>query len=152
MQRVGLILGVTCAVSIACSVIGQPWLSAHQPSIKRTIVLQTAIAGQKVPMWVMGQDDTVVRVATTQEAHMWIAELAPGAATGKHAHVTPRFIYVLEGAVTLDIEGQAPQTFKAGEGFQETPEVVHDVRNASTTAPAKALGFLIAGQGQPILY
>jgi quercetin dioxygenase-like cupin family protein len=70
----------------------------------------------------------------------------PGAATGKHAHPTPRFVYVIAGAVTSEIEGQSPQTFKAGEGFQEVPDVVHNFSNASTTEPAKALGFQIAGR------
>jgi hypothetical protein len=32
------------------------------------------------------------------------------------------------------------------------PGVVHNFRNASTTEPAKALGFQIAGKGQALQY
>jgi quercetin dioxygenase-like cupin family protein len=33
------------------------------------------------------------------EMHVWVADIAPGAATGPHSHPTPRFVFVLEGAV-----------------------------------------------------
>jgi quercetin dioxygenase-like cupin family protein len=35
----------------------------------------------------------------------------------------------------------SPQTFKAGQAFAEMPNEVHNFRNASTTEPARALGF-----------
>jgi quercetin dioxygenase-like cupin family protein len=46
--------------------------------------------------------------------NVWVADIAPGAATGKHTHPTPRFVYVLEGAVVLEMDGKPPQTFKPG--------------------------------------
>ena len=97
----------------------------------------------------MGQDDTPVPVTPGHEAHMWIAEMPPGAATGTYTLLTPRFVYVLAGAVTMEAEGQAPQTFTAGQGFQERPDVRLALRNASTTEPAKTLGFWITGKEQP---
>ena len=54
--------------------------------------------------------------------------------------------------ITLGIDEKSPQIFKAGEGFQEIPDVEHDFRNASATEPAKALGFQIATKGQPLQY
>ena len=83
---------------------------------------------------------------------MWVAEIAPGAATAKHSHPTPRFVYVMEGSVTVEFEGGFPEVFKVGEGFQEMPGVEHTFRNASTSEAAKALGFQIAGKGQPLQY
>ena len=135
MRRVAIMLGLTFAVGIAFGVIGNRFLNAQQPPIKRTDVLKTEMAGMEA-----------------KEAHMWVAEIAPGAAMGKHAHPTPRFVYVIAGSVTSEIEGKSPQTFKAGEAFQEMPDVVHNFSNASTTEPAKALGFQIAGKGQPLQY
>ena len=82
------------------------------------------------------------------EAHMWVAVIEPGAETGLHSHPTPRFVYVIEGAVVLEIDGQRDRTFAAGEGFQERPGVVHNFRNASATHPARAMGFQIAAPGQ----
>ena len=81
---------------------------------------------------------------------MWVAEIAPGAETAKHSHPTPRFVYVIEGSVTVEFEGGSPQVFTAGEGFQEKPGVEHTFRNASTTVAAKALGFQIAERDQPL--
>jgi quercetin dioxygenase-like cupin family protein len=108
---------------------------AQQPSLNRIEVLRMGVAGME-----------------DKEAHMWVAEIAPGAATGEHSHATPRFVYVIEGSVIVEIDGKSPRAFKAGEGFQEMPDVVHNFRNASTTEAAKALGFQIAGKGQPLQY
>ncbi len=130
----GIKLGLIFAVGITLGVIGSQLLRAQRP-LERTEVLKTDVAGME-----------------GQEAHMWVAEIAPGAATGRHSHPTARFVYVMEGSVTLEVDGKSPQTFKAGEGFQEIPEVVHNFRNASATEPAKALGFQIATKGQPLQY
>ncbi len=118
---VGLMLAVTVAPG------------SGDPLLKRTEVLKVDMAGMP-----------------GQEAHMWVAEIGPGAATGRHSHSTPRFVYVLAGSVTLEVDGKSPRVFTAGEGFQEAPGVVHNFRNASTSEPATALGFQIAGKGQPL--
>jgi quercetin dioxygenase-like cupin family protein len=81
---------------------------------------------------------------------VWVADVPPGAATGPHFHPTPRFVYVLEGAVVLELERKAPQTFKAGQAFVEMPGERHNFRNASATEPARALGFQYAGKDQPL--
>jgi len=88
--------------------------------------------------------------SATDAGAMWVAEIAPGASTGRHTHPTPRFVYVLEGAVVLEMDGKPPRTFTVGEGFVEPPGEVHNFRNASTTAPAKAIGFQIAPKGMPL--
>ena len=54
--------------------------------------------------------------------------------------------------MTLELEGQASRTYRAGEAFAEQPGVAHNFRNASATASAKALGVQIAGQGRPLQY
>ena len=40
---------------------------------------------------------------------MWVPDIAPGAATGMHRHPTPRFVYVIAGAVTLEVDGRPLQ-------------------------------------------
>ena len=129
MRRIAIPLGLVFAVGV----IGVQFASAQQPRLGRTEVMKMDAAGME-----------------GQEAHMWVVDIAPGAGTSKHSHPTPRFVYVMEGSVTLEVEGRSPQAFKAGEGFQEMPGVVHDLRNASTSESAKALGFQIAEKGQPL--
>ena len=133
MRRLTMTLAITLALGIVIGALGASLVGAQSQTIKR-----------------MGLVDTDLTELEGQQAHLWAAEIAPGAETGKHSHPTTRFVYVLEGSVTLEREGQAPQTFKAGEAFAERPGDVHNFRNASATAPARALGFQIARKGQPL--
>ena len=59
-------------------------------------------------------------------------------------------MYVLEGSVMLEMDGEAPHVFGSGEGFAEPPGKVHNLRNASAVAPAKALGFQVAPKNAPL--
>lgn len=131
MKRSTIVVTIIMVMSVGLVLT----LSAQSPSVKRTELVKAELTAMPNPV-----------------AYLWVGELAPGAATGKHAHPTPRFVYVLEGAVTLEIEGQPPATYKAGEAFQESPTVVHNFRNASATQPAKALGFQVATKDQPLQY
>jgi len=82
--------------------------------------------------------------------NVWVANIPPNSATGRHSQPTQRFVYVLEGAVVYEVDGKPPQTFKAGEAYAEMPGKVHNFRNASSTQPAKALGFQYGNKGQPL--
>lgn len=86
----------------------------------------------------------------TETAYMWVADIAPGSATGRHTHPTPRFVYVVEGSVVLEMDGMLSHTFNVGEGFVEVPGQVHNFRNASASIPAKALGFQVVPNGMPL--
>ena len=57
---------------------------------------------------------------------------------------------MLGGAVVVEVDGESSETFKAGQAFAELPNVDHNFRNASTTEPAKALGFHYAAEGQAL--
>ena len=52
----------------------------------------------------------------------------------------------------MQVKGGAPVTLSAGQTFYEGPDDVHVVgRNASQTAPAKLLVFLVKDKGAPNL-
>jgi len=133
MRRTLIILGLTLAVGMTLGAFGERFLSAQQASIQRTELLKTAIAGME-----------------GKEAIMYIAELPPGAAAGKHTHPGEEFAYILDGALTLEPQGQAPKTYKAGEVFHNPAKMVHDAKNTSTSGSTKVLVFLIAEKGQPL--
>jgi quercetin dioxygenase-like cupin family protein len=86
-----------------------------------------------------------------REGIVYIAELAPGAAAGKHYHPGSELFYVLEGSMILEVEGKPPVTMKQGEARHLAPKEVHDVKNASATAPMKGLIFQIPEKGQPLV-
>jgi quercetin dioxygenase-like cupin family protein len=115
----------------ALGVITSQLVTAQQQAIKRTDLLKSEL-----------------HEIQDNEMHVWVADVAPGAATGRHTHPTPRFVYVIEGAVVLELDGRSPQTFKAGQAFAEMPNEIHNFKNASTSEPAKALGFQYARKGQ----
>jgi quercetin dioxygenase-like cupin family protein len=52
---------------------------------------------------------------------VFTAILRPGDKVPLHTHRHPVTVYVLEGAFTLEIEGRAPVTVKAGEAMVEPP-------------------------------
>jgi len=133
MRRTMIILSLTLGLGIVLGALGDRFLSAQQQSVKRTELLKTDLEGM-----------------AGKEGIMYIAELAPGAAAGKHFHPGPEFAYILDGSLTLEQQGQAPKTFKTGEVFHNPAKIVHDGKNASTTAPAKVLVFIVSEKGQPL--
>jgi len=59
--------------------------------------------------------------------------------------------YVLQGELTMQIAGGPAVTLRRGETFYENPTDVHLVSaNASKTAPAKILVFIVKNQGAPV--
>ena len=61
------------------------------------------------------------------------------------------FVYVLEGAVVMQVKGGPEATLGPGQTFHESPGDVHTVsRNASTTQPATFLVFFVKQKGAPI--
>lgn len=79
-----------------------------------------------------------------KEGMMLTVEYAPGASTAAHRHDAHTFVYVLEGAIVMQVEGGQPVTVKAGETFYESPTDVHTVsRNASSTEAARFVVFFV---------
>src|SRR3954464_13242095 len=74
-----------------------------------------------------------------REAVQAIAEIQPGASSGKHTHPGEEIGYVLEGTVRVEIEGSPARMLKAGEGFIVPAGKVHNATNGSA-AVAKVLG------------
>ena len=124
----------TLIAAVAVGTFGSQIVYAQQQQpIKRTDLLKTPLSDMD-----------------GKEMQVWVGELPPGAATVPHFHPTPRFVYVLEGAVVLELDGKSPQTYSAGQAYVEMPGDRHILRNASATEPAKALGFQYVGKDQPL--
>jgi quercetin dioxygenase-like cupin family protein len=79
-----------------------------------------------------------------------VVDFAPGEVSQPHRHNADLFVYILEGAIVTQVEGEAPKNLKAGDVFYESPTDVHVVsRNASASKPAKLLVFYVKDQGSP---
>ena len=134
MKRTAFMLAAALVVGMVMGVVGNLCLNAQQQPVKRTELLRTDLPG------IEGKEGIV-----------YIAELAPGAAAGKHYHPGSELFYVLEGSMILEVEGKPPVTMKQGEASHLPPNQVHDVKNASATAPMKGLIFQIPEKGQPLV-
>jgi quercetin dioxygenase-like cupin family protein len=86
-----------------------------------------------------------------QEGTVVMVKYAPGGYDEEHLHNAYAFVYVLEGALVMQVKGGPEVTVGPGEMFFESPQDVHTVsRNASTTASAKFLVFFIKQKGAPV--
>ena len=85
-----------------------------------------------------------------KETLMITVTYLPGGVSLPHRHDAQVFVYVLEGAMTMQVDGSAPVTLGPGQTFYEGPTDVHRISaNASRTAPAKILVFMIKDKGKP---
>ena len=119
------------------------------------LVLSLALAGgtlvaQDAPVRPLLSKDLVG--VPGKEVSMITVEYPPGGTDPVHTHHAQALVYVLEGSIVMQVRGGAPVTLLPGQTFYEGPDDVHIVgRNASRTAPAKFLVFLVKDKGAPIV-
>ena len=108
----------------------------------------------------LGAQEGTVRPLSTKdleavagkELTMLTVDYPPGASSPAHTHHAQAMVYVLEGSIVMQAKGKAPVTLTAGQTWYEGLDDVHLVsRNASHSAPAKYLVFLVKDKGAPIL-
>lgn len=85
-----------------------------------------------------------------KEVVMSTVTYPPGVASAPHRHDAHTFVYVLEGTVVMQVAGGEAMTLVPGQTFYENTTDVHATsKNASQTAPAKILVFMIKDKGKP---
>jgi quercetin dioxygenase-like cupin family protein len=78
-----------------------------------------------------------------------LIEFAPGAAAPKHTHPGEELIYVIEGTVRIEMEGQPARDLKTGDTFIIPPAIPHTGRNIGSV-PAKIVSSYFLTKGQPL--
>lgn len=132
MRKLTLFLQVAFVLSAA------PMLYAQAAGVtKPQLVLQELVRG-------MPQ-------GAEQEIRIMKADFKPGDRTVFHTHRFPVAVYILSGAFTLELEGQAPKVIKAGEGFVEPPNVKMTGFNRSTSEALHLVIFYVGDPGTPFL-
>ncbi len=76
--------------------------------------------------------------------------LPAGYVGGKHLHPGPVFVYVLEGELTVVLEGKT-KTFKAGELYPEDINAAMVGKNLSATDDLEILVFQVGDIGKPMM-
>ncbi|MGE0859042.1 MAG: cupin domain-containing protein [Gammaproteobacteria bacterium] len=124
-------LCATAALSAACHAL------AADPATDTVItpLLERPLAARETPV-----------------ASMLTVEYQPGAGTPPHTHPADTFVYVLAGAIEMQVAGGELKVLKAGDTYYEKPTDTHTVsRNASQTEPAKFLVVFVKDAGAPVL-
>lgn len=82
-------------------------------------------------------------------------DFPPGDPSAPHRHAKSAFlyVYVLQGAIESQVEGEAaPHVYRAGDSFFEAPGAHHVIgRNASSTEPAKLLAVFVVDSNDKAL-
>lgn len=86
-----------------------------------------------------------------QEVRVLTATFKPGDRTVFHTHRFPVTVYILEGAFTLEMDGRAPVTIKAGQSVVEPPNVKMIGYNRSATDPIRLVIFYVSDPDTPFL-
>lgn len=105
-------------------------VAAQAPAFKRTLL-------QQVDLSMAGREAVTAR-----------AEFSPGGSVGRHTHVGEEIGYVIEGVLTVEINGVSKEV-KAGEAFAIPSGAPHNATNASGS-PAAILATYIVEKGKPL--
>jgi quercetin dioxygenase-like cupin family protein len=74
----------------------------------------------------------------------------PGSVAPKHWHPGEEIIYVLEGRLQYELEGQPPVTVKAGDVLFVPARTVHSARNVGSGNGAELATYIVE-KGLPLL-
>jgi quercetin dioxygenase-like cupin family protein len=85
-----------------------------------------------------------------REAVQVRADFPPGTAVPRHTHPGDEVVYVLEGTMEFQLEGQPPVTLKPGEVLFVPAGTVHTAKNVSS-ANSVVLSIYIVEKGKPLL-
>ena len=83
-----------------------------------------------------------------RELVMGLAEVAPGAAIGRHSHFGIETGYALAGQSLMSVDGEAPRMLRAGESYAIPAGRVHDAR--AIGGAAKVLAIYVVEKGKPL--
>jgi quercetin dioxygenase-like cupin family protein len=128
----GLLFAAVGLAGYGFGVLTAEDLHAQQAGIKRTILQKAELAD-----------------VATKESVLGMAEIAPGAAAGRHTHFGYEMGYIVEGTAVLEVEGEAPVTLKAGDSYTIPAGKKHDAKNSSN-APVKVIAVYIVDRGKPL--
>jgi quercetin dioxygenase-like cupin family protein len=121
---------VLAALALAIAAAFAVTAMAQAPGIKRTLLQR-------------------VDVGDNREAILGLAEIAPGAAAGRHTHPGVELGYVIEGSASLEIEGETPKLLKGGDSYMIPAGKIHDAKTVGDL-PVKVLATYVVEKGKPL--
>ena len=133
MRKTILLLGVGL-VGVAVGALGAAYVGAQGTAqVTRTELLRKPVSGVE-----------------GKELVVFVADLPPGAVAGRHFHPGDEAIYMLQGALVFEPDGDQPFELKANQITFNPSKRMHKARNASSSEAAKVLNCMLAEKGQPL--
>lgn len=114
---------------IVCFVSGTS--SAQVVPVQRTVVVKSDVS-------VHGREAVVMKV-----------DIAPNGSIGRHTHHGEEMGYVQDGDIEMLIEGEAPRSLKAGDGFIIPSGKIHEARNIGS-GTARVIVTYVVEKDKPL--
>lgn len=135
MRQTRYLLGTVLAAAMAFAMAGPQGAHAQEyvSKAKVTSLAQVPLSG------VEGKEVIVKHFA-----------VPPGFVGGKHKHLGPVFVYVLEGTLTVETGGKI-ETYQAGELYPEPINSAMRGKNLSTDDDLKFVVFQVGDVGKPMM-
>ncbi len=113
--------------------VGAQGAAAHEikPAVKS--LLNTPLAG------IAGKEANVVLFA-----------VAPGWKIDNHSHPGHIFVYMLQGSIKIEVEGEPTRVIRPGDVLYEIPDRNMVANNISSTEGARFLVFQVGDIGEPL--
>jgi quercetin dioxygenase-like cupin family protein len=128
MRKLSIVVALLLAAALPTTLVAQQ--AATAPTIKRTPLQKLDVPGDNY------------------EVVTGIAEIGPNVNIGRHTHPGAETGYVMEGELTLLVDGQAPLKLKPGDSYKIPQRAIHDARSGAS--PAKVLAVYIVEKGKPL--
>ena len=132
VSRTILIMVATFGVGVVGGMYAERTTSAQQSGITRTELTRVDVPG-----------------SATHEAVMAVAEIAPGASSGRHYHHGVEIGYVIDGSMVVERPDGSNVSLKQGQSFRNPIAEVHNAKNPGAT-PVKILAVYIVEKGKPL--
>lgn len=85
------------------------------------------------------------------EANIVVEDVEPGWETPRHVHPGHVFVYVVDGTIEIEVDGEEPRKISAGEAVYESPNRPMVGRNVSTSEGARLVVFQVGPTGEPLM-
>ena len=121
----------------ATSLGGVAW--AQATGLKATTILQAATTPEGQPI-----QFPLFRNQFTAS----LVEIAPGGQVGRHMHPVPVLVYIMEGELTVEADGQPARTYRPGQAAVEVVNTWHNGLNRGSV-PVKFLVVYAGEEGKP---
>lgn len=116
----------------ACSTVASA-RTDHKPAFTVTPLLKTELTGD-----------------TSKQVLVGRAKFEPGASTGRHTHPGDEYATVVQGELTLYVEGREARKVMAGEAYHSPRGIVHETVNTGNM-PAEVISTFVIDKNQALI-